>query len=160
MSDITPSQAPASAPDPAGSQAPGVPEPWIERALAAERRAEELSARQQQLQSTLDEARQALAATQRHHQIERQLIEQGAIDLEAAILLADAELGAGNDIPAAIASLKRRKPYLFRVPAARRASAMSGEAPPPPALDHAAQEARHSGDRRALLRYLRLRRGG
>jgi hypothetical protein len=61
------------------------------------------------------------------------------------------------DLARAVADLKRRKPFLFRsVPrrAAMGAEPGEGEAP----LESAAAEARQSGDRSALLRYLRLKR--
>jgi hypothetical protein len=121
-----------------------------------------LGAIQRELESTqalLSSAREALDASERRRTIERQLTEQGAIDLETASLLTEAAV-AGLDAPdlaRAVADLKRRKPFLFR--SAPRRSAM---APEPgegaPALESAAADARDSGDRGALLRYLRLRR--
>jgi hypothetical protein len=67
-----------------------------------------------------------------------------------------------TDVGAAVADLKRAKPFLFRPPppAGARSAAMAGAAPEARAdLDDAAGAARESGDRRLLLRYLRLKRG-
>lgn len=110
-------------------------------------------------EKSLSEAREALDASERKRQIERELVKQGAIDVETAALLTEAAV-SGMDKPdarAAIAELKRGKPFLFR--ASPRASAMSGVVEEASSLDRAAGEARASGDRRALLRYLRMRRG-
>jgi hypothetical protein len=129
---------------------------------ATERRTEELETELGELQSTLQDVRQALAASERTREIERHLVREGAIDLETAALLAETAAAQMRDpdVAAAVADVKRRKPFLFRPSAARRTSAMSGEASPPPPLEDAAVEARQSGDRRALMRYLRLRRSG
>lgn len=146
-----------AAPDPA----PNVEETHNRRIVAAESLASELQSQVQSLTRTLEDTREALEESKRRRLIERELSTQGAIDLETTSLLTEAALTGAQDpdIQAAITDLKRRKPFLFRPPAAQRTSAMSGEIAPAPALDDAALEARRTGDRRALLRYLRLRRG-
>ncbi len=60
------------------------------------------------------------------------------------------------DIPKAIADLKKNKPFLFR-PARPQASAMSAAGKPAPQdeLTQIADHARATGDKRALLQYLR-----
>jgi len=86
----------------------------------------------------------------------------GAIDIEAAALLtAVAVEGLSDpDIEAAVKELRAARPYLFE----GGAVAVAGGASMSPgvsrggALD-AAAEAASSGDRGALLRYLRMRRG-
>jgi hypothetical protein len=55
-----------------------------------------------------------------------------------------------------VEDLRRHKPYLFRQARPRMSGATLPE--PIPTADHAAAEARATGDRRDLLRYLRLRR--
>jgi hypothetical protein len=119
---------------------------------------------QRELESTqrlLTQAREALDASERRRSLERQLSEEGAIDLETATLLTEAAV-AGMDEPdlaRAVRELKARKPFLFR--AAPRRSVMSGTPTDPgdaSPLEDAAAAARESGDRHALLRYLRLRR--
>jgi hypothetical protein len=63
------------------------------------------------------------------------------------------------DVKAAVAELRRTKPFLFR--STTKASAMSGRVQTKTNtsdIDELAEEARDSGDRGALLRYLRARR--
>ena len=109
---------------------------------------------------SLTQAREALDASERKREIERELVKQGAIDVETASLLTEAAVSGMEkpDARAAIADLKRGKPFLFR--GVGRSSAMSGAVEERSSMDQAAGEARASGDRRALLRYLRMRRGG
>jgi len=106
----------------------------------------------------LEQARRALDAAERRHTVERELWALGAIDTETAAHLVTTALSGQDtpDVPAAVADLKRRKPFLFRPPAPPH-SAMSGHAPPVSDLDRAAADAQ-GGDRRAVLRYLRLKR--
>jgi hypothetical protein len=119
-----------------------------------------LSLKLAETEQLLAQAREALDAAERKHSIERELWAQGALDLETAALLTSATVAGMStpDVRSAVADLKRRKPFLFRV-AAGSGGAMSGHAEAPGALDQAASDARESGDRRALLRYLRLKRG-
>lgn len=120
----------------------------------------DLELKLRQTEELLAQAREALGAAERKRTIDRELASQGALDLETAALLTEAAVAANPqaDIAAAVADLKRRKPFLFARP--RRASAMAGAAPPDDSapLDAAAAEARTTGDRRYLLRYLRLKR--
>lgn len=103
-------------------------------------------------------AREALGASERRRQIERALSEADTLDVEAAALLTEAAVASMSepDVPAAVADLQRTRPHLFR----QRTSlggAMSEHIDPPGAIDQAARAA-GTGDKRALLRYLRLRR--
>jgi len=109
----------------------------------------------------LAEAREALDATERKRQIERELWQEGAVDVETVAMLTEAAVAGmpKADVRAAVADLRKRKPFLFRTGSARGSGVMGGQAPGDHLSDAAAQ-ARESGDRRALLRYLRLRRGG
>jgi hypothetical protein len=122
----------------------------------------DLQARLTQTEQLLAQAREALDASERRRQIERHLLDEHALDLDTAALLTEAAVTAMHpaDIRAAVADLKRRKPFLFRPHAPRHAGAM-GTASPTAAdpLHTAAAHARDTGDRRALLSYLRLRRG-
>ncbi|MEX2218353.1 MAG: hypothetical protein WD749_06290 [Phycisphaerales bacterium] len=126
-------------------------------------RAAELEAQLREAQASLGQAREALDASERRRAIEREVAREGAIDVEAAALLTEAAVAGmeGADLRAAVAELRRTKPFLFRAPApAVRSGAMAGAADEPaPALDDAATAARESGDRRLLLRYLRMKRG-
>lgn len=128
-----------------------------QRAEQAEARAAQLSERVSELESTLAQTREALDAVERRQRIDRALMEADAHDLESARLLTEVALGAGEDteIDAAVADLRRRKPFLFRSRSARAAPASQRATD---ALSTAAEHAARTGDRRALLRYLELRR--
>ncbi len=144
-----------------GSDAPGEASQWRSRAVAAEGHLRELEAKLVEVEKQLGETRAAVDAADRRRQIERELAQADAIDLESATLLTEAAVGAMSapDVALAVKDLKKRKPFLFRGAGAPRASAMAG-APrgAPDDLGRAADEARTSGDRGALLRYLRLKR--
>lgn len=109
----------------------------------------------------LSQAREALDAAERKRQIERELWQEGAVDVETAAMLTEAAVAGmkPGDVRAAVTELKKRKPFLFRAPSARGSGVMGGQSPGD-GLAEAAAQARDTGDRRALLRYLRLRRGG
>ena len=89
----------------------------------------------------------------------------GAIDLEAAVLVAKARIGdtAQADIDACVAQLRKEKAYLFggstettasRKTASARDRATTGQT----ALEQAAQKAAKTGSRADLHHYLKLRR--
>lgn len=134
---------------------------WRARALKAEARVKELEALAAELAGKLEHAQAAAAAADRKRQLDKTLSDHGAVDLETAALLLESTLSsaAAPDIPAAVADLRRRKPFLFG--STPRASAMSGISAPgaDTSLSAAADEARATGDRNALLRYLRMKRG-
>lgn len=123
-------------------------------------KASELEAKLAAAEKSLAESREALDSAERRREVERELVRQGAVDVETAALLTEAAIAGLDkaDARAAIAELKRKKPFLFAPPV--RASAMSGAVDHGSGLEEAAAAARDSGDRRALLRYLRMRRGG
>lgn len=117
-------------------------------------------------EAALAEARAALETAQRRAAIEREVARSQPIDAEVVVMLCETaakagDNGKGPDAAAIVADFKKRKPYLFRTPtpAAPRATAMAAaSASPANELERVADEARSTGDRRALLRYLRLRR--
>lgn len=126
---------------------------WRRRAIAAEDRLAEL-------EKQLDEARQSIGRAELRSRIEREAQALDAIDVETVALLAQTTL-AGMDAPdvgAVLRDLKRRKPFLFRGAAPPSAMAPQGTSGEDAALARALEEARASGDRRALLQYLRMRR--
>lgn len=142
--------------------------PCPESAAAGE--APALAARIAELERLLAEARAAIDVVERRHRIDLALIESGAHDLETARLLTELAVASmeAPDVDAAVADLRRAKPFLFRAapiapPAAAAhapdAGAMGG-APlePAGAAARAADEAARTGSRAALLRYLRERR--
>lgn len=145
---------------------------WRRRALEAEALVEQLTAEIESLRARIE-------STSRTHEVNALLERAGAIDIDAARAVLDARLanapGESRDIGATIESLKVALPFLFTPPAPatteeppapipmpRTRSAMA--AAPDPAsrafddLDAALELASTTGDRAALLRYLRLRR--
>jgi hypothetical protein len=135
------------------------------RAQAAEQQLTELRRQYTELQQSLEEAEFQVALTERRRQIDQMLIESDAIDLEAARLLTEATIDQMDDADVALAveELRQRKPYLFRR-AASPAGVGGSMSPHPRRNGHPASEAAEAaavtGDRRDLLRYLRMRRRG
>ncbi|MFI4883242.1 MAG: hypothetical protein ACIAQU_11735 [Phycisphaerales bacterium JB064] len=135
-------------------------EALAERTQMAQDLADQLRARDQQLQDLRDKA----SKLERRGTIERSLAQAGAIDTEALALLIENRLDVDEDATPqrVIAQLQRERPALFRASSAR-ASAMSPShpsqgAPGRAVVDRAREDARATGDRRALMKYLRLRR--
>lgn len=131
------------------------------RAQEAEAQAIALQDRVVELEKVLAEARSAMDAIERRQQIDLALLEADAIDLESARLLTELALGQmdDSDIHAAVNELRQRKPFMFNARRSRLGSAMSGT--PRQAADSladVAEEAARTGDRKALLRYLQIRR--
>lgn len=114
------------------------------------------------LAAELAEARETIRALERRQKIDAVLAQSDPIDLEVARLLTEAAVRVMDepDVKLAIDDLRRQKPYLFR----RREGGPAGMPARPPraapadTADAAARRAVESGDRRDLLRYLRLRR--
>lgn len=143
---------------------------YRKRAQDAETRAGALQDRVRELEQTLAQTREALDAVERRGEIDRALVRAEAVDLETARLLTELAVREmdGADVEAAVAELRRRKPFLFRNGVRGRTgsvgAAMSGRTPQAGSdgqrLVEAAEAAARAGDRGALLRYLRARRGG
>lgn len=143
LNPSTPNPPPRAAPD----------DDWRARALKAER---ELTDAQQALaQSTQerDAARTELAATRQRLDAAILLHQADAIDLTEAL----AQLPTDGASPAAaVASLRDSQPALFAtIPSATNLPFTRNPNP----ADALRDDARTSGDRRILLRYLRARRG-
>lgn len=151
-----------ASPAPAGP-AVGEEFQWRRRVIAAEQQLEQLQAKLADAEAELVKARTALIESERGRALDAELAGAQPLDVETARLLAQQALeGGGDTTPAAvIADLKRRKPFLFKSDQAPRASAMGASAGGggPDSLADLADRARQSGDRRALLRYLRSKRG-
>jgi TolA-binding protein len=141
------------------------------RAQQAEQQLQTMQAELAQTRTMLQETQQQLEATERRQRIDQLLVESEAVDLEAARLLTEAAVSMMEepDVQQAVAELRSRKPYLFRRSSVgsggsgsvKSAGSMSSRPRrQPDASDDLAQQAAISGDRRDLLRYLRLRRTG
>ena len=132
---------------------------YRKRAQTAEQQLDATRSELEQIESQLTESQQLIASLEKRQKIDALLAESDVIDLEAARLLTERVIEEMDepDVKLAIDDLRRHKPYLFhRSQQARLMSAAvqtTGHE-----LDHVAAEARASGDRRDLLRYLRLRR--
>ncbi len=113
-----------------------------------------------QLQQELTTAKDALAKEKQEHQIERLLVAASVVDVDATRTLVEQAMAGGLDMPQAIAQVRQRSPQLFKPPASVRGAALAPAARPHAAseLEAAQREALTCGDRRAVLRYLRLRR--
>ncbi len=113
-------------------------------------------------QERIADLERRLAGEAMRTELEKQLVDAGAVDLETAILLAERKLAEGGlTVGEAVGALAQSKGFLFRAPVRPTgASALSG-APVKArdSLEELALEARETGDRRAVLRYLRRRRG-
>ena len=123
---------------------------------------DELEEQLELAQARIADLERQLSAESMRSDLEKQLVEAGAVDLETAMVLAERRLAEGElSVSEAVESLKSTKGFLFRsVKRVSGASAMAGSPTKPrDSLDDLAREARETGDRRAVLRYLRRRRG-
>jgi len=135
---------------------------YRKRAQSAEQQLENLNGQVRELNHRLDEANQQISGLEHRQRIDALLMEADVIDLDAARLLTERVVVEMEepDPKQAVEDMRRHKPYLFRRRAHADPSAMSPSVPShgqEPA-EIAAQEAARTGDRRDLLRYLRLRR--
>ena len=136
-----------------------------DRLLEAEEELEQMRARISELEAELEEAQLMATAASRTQAIESAAWNAGASDVETVALLAAVAIdsGAAADAADAVTQLASSKPHLFAMGALPRVEPVMGVASmdhpgaEPPALV-AAREASATGDRSALLRYLRLRR--
>ena len=115
-----------------------------------------------QVKEALAQARAALVEQKQSQELEQQLIEAGAIDIETAKILAEARLRTGEStVEEVVSELAASKKFLFR--SRKKAAAGSAVSGSPSVvkspLEDLADQARQTGDRRALLKYLRQRRG-
>jgi len=139
-------------------------ETTLERAREAERRIGELESKLAETEASLAEARQTVDSVERRRQIDLALMDADAVDLESARLLTEVAIEGMDepDVAKAVRELRERKPFLFKRRAGGiRASSQSPHAPGAQTdpLTGAAEDAARTGDRRALLRYLQLKRG-
>lgn len=137
---------------------------WKARAEDAEEQVEQLSARVAELESALGKANETISHVERRGEIDRELTAAKAVDLETARLLTEAVIAEMDqpDVVMAVRELCDRKPFLF---GCKRHGVSGGVSMSPApeggggdALGAMASSARSSGDRGALLRYLRARR--
>ncbi len=135
---------------------------YRKRAQTAEQQLDQLNTELGDLRAKLTEADQVITALERRQQVDSLLMEADTVDLEAARLLTEQAVLTMDepDVAMVVKDLKRHKPYLFRRRTEVGSSAMSPtiDSPGHDPAELAAQDAARTGDRRDLLRYLRLRR--
>ncbi|MFW5682826.1 MAG: hypothetical protein ACOC1G_07460 [Phycisphaeraceae bacterium] len=134
------------------------------RAQQAEQRLRDLEQQLAGLESDLATSRETVDQLERRSRIDALLTEADTVDLDAARLLTEIAVSEMDDpdVKIAVDDLRRHKPYLFTHDASDDASALG------PRHDHedhdpaafAAEQAVRTGDRRDLLRYLRMKRSG
>lgn len=162
---------PAQAPSESPTQAPPDQDKLVpvteairyrKRAQSAEQQLTEMQAQLDETQQRYEQAEQMIDAMERRQRIDALLAEADAVDIDAARLLTEAAVRSMDepDVAEAVNDLRRHKPFLFH-PDSTSANGLAlapqieGQDDP---LAQAAERAQHSGDRRDLLRYLRLRR--
>ncbi len=134
---------------------------YRKRAQTAEQELGDLKGQFQDVKVELEQARQAMSHLERRQAIDEILTDAETVDLGVARLLTETAVTMMDepDIRLAIEDLRRHKPYLFHK---RRsdASVMPARHRDGPGYraEEAAERAAVSGDRRDLLKYLRLRR--
>lgn len=140
---------------------------WKTKAVHAQELVDSLEKTLASMRSRLDETMSELSRSERRQAIDRALVESRTIDLDTSrVLIEQTMTDPGTerrprDVESAVRDLRRRKPHLFEVSRAKvHASGImeDQEEVSEAALHRAADDAR-TGDRGALLRYLRLRRG-
>lgn len=144
------------------TESPGASGPLVTEELQWRRRAIAAEERLADLEKQLSDARASMGRFELRTRLEREAEAMGAIDVEAVVLLAQEAMSGldASEAGAVVRDLKRRKPLLFRAVAQPSAMAADpGTGAGDEGLARALEEARVSGDRRALLRYLRMRRG-
>lgn len=115
----------------------------------------------------IEELEQQLALSERGRELEGQLRMAGAVDLETALTMTLSILerseresdGEPVSVADAVGELRRTKPFLFSAGGPGEAGMSPMVASLAEDAGRVAERARETGDRRLLLRYLRLRRG-
>jgi hypothetical protein len=136
------------------------------RAQSAEKENETLVERLAQVRAENSEMARQLNEVRAEQKLTRKLAAAGAVDLEAAVVIARARIAESEDadLEEVVEQLKREKQYLFggeRASGARRQSAMPAKDRTQTAhtvLERAAKKAATTGNRADLQEYLKLRR--
>lgn len=124
----------------------------------------DLAARIAELERDLRRAQQAARQAETRAHIHRALAGAGAIDIDAVALVVEAALprDAGAHDAAGVAriveEIRRTRPALFHAGARRGATMTARVERPRTGLEEAALHAARTGDRTALLHYLRMKR--
>jgi len=138
---------------------------YRKRAQSAEKKVETLTEQLVEAKSRVSEMAEELKSIQVKQKLMRKLATAGAVDLEAAVLIAKAKTEGDTeaDLDGVIEQLKKEKQYLFAttsgaVTAKKTASAKDRIQNSQTILERAAKRAAATGNRTDLQEYLKLRR--
>jgi hypothetical protein len=139
---------------------------YRKRAQSAERRSEQLAEQLNQAKQQITEMSEQVNSLQFEQRLGGKLVSAGAVDIEAAMLLAKAKIEEDlqADMDGVIEQLKKDKQYLFAdkangyMASSKTAGAKDRLGDVPNAVSAAAKKAAATGNRTDLQKYLRLRR--
>jgi hypothetical protein len=134
------------------------------RAQSAERRAEELAVELADARAEAARMADELKATQKDQELTKRLTTAGAMDLEAATLIAKSRLARENaaSVDSVVEQMKKEKQYLFaekvQTGMALRTSPAKEQRSAGAGLERAAKRAAGTGNRADLQEYMKKRR--
>jgi hypothetical protein len=139
---------------------------YRKRAQSAEKKVESLSEQLAQAKSQINEMAEELGNIQVERRLMRKLAEAGAVDLEAAVLIARERVEGATDadLNGVIERLKKEKQYLFGgnkdtvMTGNKTAGAKNRLESNQSILEGAARKAAATGNRTDLQEYLKMRR--
>jgi hypothetical protein len=138
---------------------------YRKRAQSAEKKIEALTEELTQMKSQASEMAKELSSVKLEQKLIHKLAAAGAIDVEAAVLIAKVKIGEerGADLDGVIQQLKKEKQYLFSgggtvATAKKTAGAKDRAQNSQTVLERAAKKAATTGNRTDLHEYLKLRR--
>jgi hypothetical protein len=138
---------------------------YRKRAQSAEKKLEALTEELAQTKLQASEMAEELSGVRMEQRLTQKLAAAGAIDVEAAVLIAKTKIGNGTeaDLDGIIQQLKREKQYLFSGTSAvaiakKTAGAKDRMQNNQTILERAAKKAATTGNRTDLHEYLKLRR--
>jgi len=137
---------------------------YRKRAQSAEKKIEVLTEELTQAKSQANEMASELSSVRTEQKLIHKLAAAGAIDVEAAVLIAKAKMGTETeaDLDGVIQQLKKEKQYLFSGTGAAAAKKTAGARDrmqnSQTVLERAAKRAATTGNRTDLHEYLKLRR--
>jgi len=138
---------------------------YRKRAQSAEKKSESLAEQLAEANQKIARMSQDLSDLQTEQKLACKLVAAGAVDLEAAVLMAKTRMEGKPeaDIDACIGQLRREKTYLFggsteTATLRKTAGAKDRAKQTQTALEQAAKKAARTGSRADLQHYLKLRR--
>ncbi len=147
--------------DSEGDVAADVAGDWRQRAESAESRVAELGDRLGAVEAAAEDLRRIVGESEKARQIDRELLIAAVVDLDGARVLVEEQVARGATVLEAVSRVKERRPLMFaaRARGIRATAVPAGSAGASRSVHEVAAAARETGDRRLLLRYLRMRRG-